>query len=120
MNLKKKLRIVKNINIFQKLADKNKFLFEGKETNVKIYGLLQNKEYELRIRTFYKDAYSNWSVYFQTKLNGYNIFGGKQNDFNNINVYGLVVNDHKNNNHNQGNSLFANTNNKQILWKKIN
>ena len=100
--------------------DKNKFLFEGKETNVKIYGLLTNKQYELRIRTFYKDAYSNWSVYFQTKLNGYNIFGGKQNNFNNINVYGLVVNDHKNNNHNQGNSLFANTNNKQILWKKIN
>ena len=100
--------------------DKNKFLFEGKETNVKIYGLLTNKQYELRIRTFYKDAYSNWSVYFQTKLNGYNVFGDQQNNFNNINVYGLVVNDHKNNNHNQGNSLFANTNNKQILWKKIN
>lgn len=105
-------------------ADKNKFLFEGKETNVKIYGLLQNKEYELRIRTFYKDAYSNWSVYFQTKLNGYNVFGDQQNNFNNINVYGLAANAHKNNNPNKVNSLFTcndnSSNNEQILWKKIN
>ena len=104
--------------------DKDIFLYEGKETNINIYGLLRNKEYELKIRTFYKDASCNWSEPYKIKVNLFNnnvsLFGSNQNS---INVYGKIINENKNINHNNCNPFAINNNksNKEsILWKKIN
>ena len=112
--------------------------YEGKETNIEIRGLINDKEYEIRVRTIYKESYGIWSEYKKVKLlnrnslfsNGksYNIFiKGEPNV--NIEVFGLKL---KSNNSVQNNnlvntnfnscSIFSNNINQNknlISWKKI-
>ena len=112
--------------------------YEGKETNIEIRGLINDKEYEIRVRTIYKESYGIWSEYKKVKLlnrnslfsNGksYNIFiKGEPNV--NIEVFGVKLkanNSVQNNNLVNTNfnscSIFSNNINQNknlISWKKI-
>ena len=132
----KKLRDVTQYKYNLEIKDNNNiYKYEGKETNIEIRGLVNNKEYEFRVRTIYKESYGNWSEYKKVQiLNGYNSFSfnplekGEQNA--NIEVVGVELNKNnlfQNNNTNCNNtqycSLFGsitNQNKNFISWKKIN
>ena len=132
----KKLRDVTQYKYNLEIKDNNNiYKYEGKETNIEIRGLENNKEYEFRVRTIYKESYGNWSEYKKVQiLNGYNSFNfnplekGEQNA--NIEVVGVELNKNnlfQNNNTNCNNtqycSLFGsitNQNKNFISWKKIN
>ena len=134
----KKLRDVTQYKYNLEIKDNNNiYKYEGKETNIEIRGLVNNKEYEFRVRTIYKESYGNWSEYKKVQiLNGYNSFSfnslekGEQNA--NIEVVGVELNKNKNNlfqnnstncNNTQSFSLFGpntNQNKNFISWKKIN
>jgi hypothetical protein len=132
----KKLRDVTQYKYNLEIKDNNNiYKYEGKETNIEIRGLVNNKEYEFRVRTIYKESYGNWSEYKKVQiLNGYKSFSfnplekGEQNA--NIEVVGVELNKNnlfQNNNTNCNNtqycSLFGsitNQNKNFISWKKIN
>ena len=132
----KKLRDVTQYKYNLEIKDNNNiYKYEGKETNIEIRGLENNKEYEFRVRTIYKESYGNWSEYKKVQiLNGYKSFSfnplekGEQNA--NIEVVGVELNKNnlfQNNNTNCNNtqycSLFGsitNQNKNFISWKKIN
>ena len=114
-------------NLEIKDNNKNIYNYEGKETNLEIRGLINNKEYEFRVRTIYNKAYGNWSEYQKIKLvNGFsshNPFNLGQNS--NIEVFGVESNDNNKNNKVQNNcssSLFSDTilQKNFMSWKKIN
>ena len=128
----KKLRDVTQYKYNLEIKDNNNiYKYEGKETNIEIRGLVNNKEYEFRVRIIYKESYGNWSEYKKVQiLNGYNSF--KSNPFGkgeqnvNIEVVGVELNEKnlfQNNNPFYNNSLFGpntNQNKNFISWKKIN
>ena len=132
----KKLRDVTQYKYNLEIKDNNNiYKYEGKETNIEIRGLENNKEYEFRVRTIYKESYGNWSEYKKVQiLNGYNSFQsnpfGKGEQNVNIEVVGVELNKNnlfQNNNTNCNNtqsfSLFGsktNQNKNFISWKKIN
>ena len=128
----KKLRDVTQYKYNLEIKDNNSiYKYEGKETNIEIRGLLNNKEYEFRVRTIYKESYGNWSEYKKIQiLNGYNSFNfnplekGEQNF--NMEVVGVELNKDilfQNNSPFFNNSLFdpnTNQNKNFTSWKKIN
>ena len=128
----KKLRDVTQYKYNLEIKDNNNiYKYEGKETNIEIRGLENNKEYELRVRTIYKESYGNWSEYKKVQiLNGYKSFSfnplekGEQNF--NMEVVGVELNKDilfQNNNPFFNNSLFdpnTNQNKNFTSWKKIN
>ena len=130
----KKLRDVTQYKYNLEIKDNNNiYKYEGKETNIEIRGLENNKEYEFRVRTIYKESYGNWSEYKKVQiLNGYNSFQsnpfGKGEQNVNIEVVGVELNKNnlfQNNNTNCNNtqscSLFGsktNQNKNFISWKK--
>ena len=128
----KKLRDVTQYKYNLEIKDNNNiYKYEGKETNIEIRGLVNNKEYEFRVRTIYKESYGNWSEYKKVQiLNGYNSFKSnpleKEEKNVNIEVVGVELNKNnlfQNNNPFYNNSLFGpntNQNKNFISWKKIN
>ena len=107
--------------------------YEGKETNIEIRGLINNKDYEFRVRTIYKESYGIWSEYKKIKLLEYNKGLFNSQSFNcfmkgqpevNIEVFGVELNkdDSFQNNSSCNNNLFnnnTNQNKKYTSWKKI-
>ena len=126
--LSQKLRDTTQYRYNLEIKDNNKniYNYEGKETNIEIRGLINNNEYEFRVRTLYKKAYGNWSEYQKIKFKRFS----NQNPFclgknSNIEVFGVELNDNNNNNIFQNkcsSSLYNNSIPQKnfISWKKIN
>ena len=112
--------------------------YEGKETNIEIRGLINDKEYEIRVRTIYKESYGIWSEYKKVKLLNRNSLFSNGKSYNsfikgepnvNIEVFGVKLkanNSVQNNNLVNTNfnscSIFSNNINQNknlISWKKI-
>ncbi len=118
----------------------NNYIFEGKETQVEIRNLDTNKEYKIRVCSFYEGEYSNWSEFYKIEFLNKNNFGSPFGSYSNSNlffqkndnyleVFGIENNNYNNNSNKsniKGNSLFGNisANNQNdrnfIPWKKIN
>ena len=143
-NVDENEKLMKDINKYKFNIEinegKNNYIFEGKETQVEIRNLDTNKEYKVRVCSFYEGVYSNWSEFYKIDFLDENNFGKPFYSYSNSNlffqkndnyleVFGIENNNYNNNSNKsniKSNSIFGNisANNQNdrnlIPWNKIN
>ena len=143
-NIDENEKLMKDINKYRFNIEinegQNNYIFEGKETQVEIRNLDTNKEYKVRVCSFYEGVYSNWSEFYKIDFLDENNFGKPFYSYSNSNlffqkndnyleVFGIENNNYNNNSNKsniKSNSIFGNisANNQNdrnfIPWKKIN